>query len=158
MTMSNIHKPEGGFYQVGDELATKEQAIAFLKAVGWLSYKYFTNSKLLVDCENDSAKCSVTPFCDGLLPYTIKGFLPEHTATATTPNPPLTFEEAMELDTVFADHRSLPIQDNCVFILRKDGLTNWPADDLVWIDLVVRRGKVYALDPATHPPTPREDG
>jgi hypothetical protein len=164
MTMSNIPKPEGGFYQVGDVLATKKQAIAFLKAIGWLSFKYFTNDRLLVDCEKDSAKCSITPFCDSLLPYTIKGFLPEHTATATTPNPPLTFEEVIALEqTHKLNEVYLQWNDKLNITLPFQILPSqcggFYLDDLKSIDCCLRwGGKVYAHDPDVYPPTQKEEG
>jgi hypothetical protein len=93
--VSNIPKPDGGFYQVGDKLETKEQAIAFAQAVGWEFFDdYIDDDDLLIEKFGNSIVYSKNKIPGHLLPLTIVGFLPEHTAK---PNPPLTFEEALEL-------------------------------------------------------------
>jgi hypothetical protein len=159
MTMSNIPKPEGGFYQVGDVLANAKESNDFYKALGGDIYAHATLVKYMEDGLLVSKLGVVTPENNmSTYPYAIKGFLPEHTATATTPNPPLTFRQAMGLEAVFVDIGKLAINDEQVVRVKRDGEASWDGGDALWIDLAVRRGNVYALDPATHPPTPREEG
>jgi hypothetical protein len=158
VTVSNIPKPEGGFYQVGDKLETKEQAIAFAQAVGWQFFQYLCESSLIKDHQGSGV--SIYDVEHGVcLPYTIKGFLPEHTATATTPNPPLTFDEAMELKEVYLDEPKGTVYGLSPYLEREAACGEfWSMRDATIIDLAVRRGNVYAHDPAIHPPTPRKEG
>jgi hypothetical protein len=130
MKISKITKLKGGFYKVGDKLTSRE---------------------------SDE---SPTDIARGIgLPYTTKGFLPEHTATATTSNPPLAFDEAMELREVYLDEPNGVSFGLSTYMERDAGCGEfWSIGDAVKIDLAVRRGHVYAHDPEVHPPTSREDG
>jgi len=160
MTMSNMPKPDGGFYKVGDALATEEQAIAFAQAVGWKIIFYIGDSSLL-RCKDNTALTGGELRGGYNLPYTIKGFLPEHTATATTPNPPLTFEEAIELsDLWLVWPEKIKYGAFDVYNITKGGNPDWwHASVALYIDKCIQwGGKVYGDDPATHPPTPREEG
>jgi hypothetical protein len=88
--------------------------------------------------------------------------LPEHTATATTPNPALTFEEAIKEPMLYLDFSGMRVESDdssekieCMCVSHERA--SWPISEATKIDLAVRRGNVYAHDPALHPPTPRED-
>jgi hypothetical protein len=163
MTISNIPKPDGGFYQVGDVLATKEQAVAFAEAVGWRFFMYCTNCDLLCDCHKYEVLSREIEIAQGL-PYTIIGFLPEHTATATPPNPPLTFEEVIALEqTHKLNEVYLQWNDKLNITLPFQILPSqcggFYLDDLKSIDCCLRwGGKVYAHDPDVYPPTQKEEG
>ena len=161
-TISNIPKPDGGFYQVGDKLATKEEAIAFAQAVGWEFFRYIGDTNFMTEITggsvtNHDARTGLR------LPYTIRGLLPEHIATATTPNPPLTFGEAIEQPILYLDFRGIRVRsddssEQIEWMLVSHDRGDWSIADAQKIDIAVRRGNVYAHDPALHPPTPREDG
>ena len=78
--------------------------------------------------------------------------LPEHTATATTPNPPLTADECLGKE-VWAYDSTIP---RLLPTLHRHDAT---ASD--YHSLLIRLGSglcYYAHDPALHPPTPREEG
>lgn len=153
MTTSNLINPLTGHpYKVGDVLATREQAIAFAEAVGWEFAYYVTDMKLLISGRSAPA------FYNGAftsLPYTIKALRPEHTATVT-PNPPLTFAEAMELPELWlvAPPRILL---RGTFLEREYNNGNkWDEENFTLISACIAHGKVYAHDPTEFPPTERE--
>lgn len=78
---------------------------------------------------------------------------------ATTPNPPLTFEEAIALNELYLDEGKHVSCGLSPYMERDAGCGEfWSIGDATVIDFATRHGKVYAHDPEIHPPTPREEG
>jgi hypothetical protein len=149
---SNIPKPEGGFYKVGDTLDA-EGAIAFAQAVGWKFCFYVQDIRLLLSEQGKPAFHKGAFTC---MPYTIVGILPEHTATATTPNPPLTADEW--LVWAQADESAWMV---CPANKGPEASRfNWTPTTLSLSSVIAAMANgflIYAYDPAEHPPTERED-
>ena len=75
-----------------------------------------------------------------------------------TINPPLTFEEAMELKEVYLDEPKGSVYGLSPYLEREAACGEfWSIGDACTIDLCVRYGKVYAHDPAVVAPTERSE-
>jgi hypothetical protein len=150
-TISNIPKPDGGFYQVGDTLATKEEALAFAQAVGWEFFLYLDSDNLLQNVNTEEVGPSAFFEDWKALPYTITGFRPVHTATITTTNPPLTADECIG-KTVWVYDPSRPNLEP-----EQHVVANSASHYHTLLAFMSNGLHYYQHCPLTVPPTPRGD-